>query len=48
MPDLDRNNIHTRNATAYFETRAAADSAVNDLAAAGIARDRSALPEQVP
>jgi Domain of unknown function (DUF2382) len=40
MPDLDRNNIHTRNATAYFETRAAADSAVNDLAAAGIARDR--------
>jgi uncharacterized protein (TIGR02271 family) len=40
MSDIDRNNIHTRNATAYFETRAAADSAVNDLVAAGIARDR--------
>lgn len=40
MPDIDRNNIYTRNATAYFETREAADSAVNDLVAAGITRDR--------
>ena len=40
MPDIDRNNIHPRYATAYFETRAAGDSAVNDLVAAGIARDQ--------
>jgi uncharacterized protein (TIGR02271 family) len=40
MSDINRNNIHTRNATAYFETRAVADSAVNDLVAAGIARNR--------
>ena len=30
----------TRNATAYFETRAAADAAVEDLVAAGIPRDQ--------
>jgi hypothetical protein len=35
MSDIDRNDIHTRNATAYFETRAAVDAAVSDLVAAG-------------
>jgi len=40
MSDIDRYDLHTRNATAYFETRAAADAAVNDLVAAGIARDQ--------
>ena len=35
MTDIDRNDVHTRNATAYFETRAAADAAVSDLVAAG-------------
>ena len=40
MSDIDRNDLHTRNATAYFETRAAADAAVNDLVAAGIAREQ--------
>jgi hypothetical protein len=39
MSDVDRYDLHTRNATAYFETRAA-DAAVNDLVAAGIARDQ--------
>jgi uncharacterized protein (TIGR02271 family) len=39
MSDIDH-DLHTRNATAYFETRAAADAAVNDLVAAGIARDQ--------
>jgi uncharacterized protein (TIGR02271 family) len=40
MSDIDRYDLHTRNATAYFETRAAADAAVNDLVAAGIVRDQ--------
>ena len=40
MSDTDRLNLHTRNATAYFETRAAADTAVNDLVAAGIPREQ--------
>jgi uncharacterized protein (TIGR02271 family) len=40
MSDIDRHDLHTRTATAYFETRAAADAAVNDLVAAGIARDQ--------
>ena len=40
MSDIDRNDIHTRNATAYFETRAAADAAVNDLVAAGFPREQ--------
>ena len=40
MSDTDRYDLHTRNATAYFETRAEADAAVNDLVAAGIARDQ--------
>ena len=40
MSDIDQYDLHTRNATAYFETRAAADAAVNDLVAAGIVRDQ--------
>ena len=40
MSDIDRNDIHTRNATAYFETRAAADAAVSDLVAAGFPREQ--------
>ena len=40
MSDIDRYDLHTLNATAYFETRAAADAAVNDLVAGGIARDQ--------
>jgi uncharacterized protein (TIGR02271 family) len=40
MSDIDQNDLRARNATAYFETRAAADAAVNDLVAAGIVRDR--------
>ena len=40
MTDIDRNDLHTRNATAYFETRAAADAAVNDLVAAGFPREQ--------
>jgi hypothetical protein len=40
MSDIDQNDSHTRNATAYFETRAAADTAVNDLVAAGIPREQ--------
>jgi uncharacterized protein (TIGR02271 family) len=40
MSDIDRRDIHTRNATAYFETRAAADTAVTDLVAAGIPREQ--------
>jgi uncharacterized protein (TIGR02271 family) len=40
MSDIDRYDLHTRNATAYFETSAAADAAVNDLVAAGIVRDQ--------
>jgi uncharacterized protein (TIGR02271 family) len=40
MTDTDRNDIHTRNATAYFETRAAADAAVSDLVAAGFPREQ--------
>jgi uncharacterized protein (TIGR02271 family) len=40
MSDIDRYDLHTRNATAYFETRAEADAAVNDLVAAGIVRDQ--------
>jgi hypothetical protein len=47
MSDIDRYDLHTRNATAYFETRAAADAAVNDLVAAGIVRDQIALPGRV-
>ncbi|MBV8895238.1 MAG: DUF2171 domain-containing protein [Acidobacteriaceae bacterium] len=40
MSDIARYDAHTRNATAYFETRAAADEAVNDLVAAGIPREQ--------
>jgi uncharacterized protein (TIGR02271 family) len=40
MSDIDRNDNHARNATAYFETRAAADAAVNDLVAAGFPREQ--------
>ena len=40
MTDIDRNDVHTRNATAYFETRAAADAAVSDLVAAGFPREQ--------
>ena len=40
MSDIDRNDLHTRNATAYFETRAAADAAVSDLVAAGFPREQ--------
>jgi hypothetical protein len=43
MSDIDRHDLHTRNATAYFETREAADAAVNDLVAAGIARDQISI-----
>jgi uncharacterized protein (TIGR02271 family) len=40
MSNIDRYDLHTRTATAYFETRDAADAAVNDLVAAGIVRDQ--------
>jgi hypothetical protein len=43
MSDIDRHDLHTRNATAYFETREAADAAVNDLVTAGIARDQISI-----
>jgi hypothetical protein len=39
MSDIDRYDLHTRNATAYFETRAAADAAVNDLVSSGLPRE---------
>ena len=39
MSDIDH-DLRTRNGTAYFEKRTAADAAVNDLVAAGIARDQ--------
>jgi hypothetical protein len=39
MSDIDRHDLHTRNATA----REAADAAVNDLVAAGIARDQISI-----
>ena len=44
MTDTDRNDIHTRNVTAYFETRAAADAAVSDLVAAGFPREQISVP----
>jgi uncharacterized protein (TIGR02271 family) len=40
MTDIDRSYSHSRNVTAYFETRAAADAAVNDLVAAGVPREQ--------
>ncbi len=43
MSNFEQSGIHARNATAYFETRAAADAAVDDLTAAGIPREQISL-----
>jgi uncharacterized protein (TIGR02271 family) len=44
MSDIDRDDVRTRNtATAYFETRAAADAAVRDLVAAGFPREQISI-----
>ena len=40
MPAIDTQIAHTRNTTAYLETRAAADAAVKDLVAAGVPREQ--------
>ena len=37
-------DVNGRDTTAYFETREAADAAVNDLEGAGIPKERLALP----
>ncbi len=43
MINLDSTEVHSRTLTAIFDTKAAADKAVRDLAGAGIPREHISL-----
>ena len=46
MNTLDTSNTHSRTVTAFFDTRDAANRAVDDLVAAGIARDNVSVTSE--
>ena len=47
MNTLDTSNTHSRTVTAFFDTRDAANKAIDDLVAAGISRDKVKVPQDL-
>jgi hypothetical protein len=46
MPNLTDTNLHSGTVTAFFDTREAANKAVDGLVAAGISRDKVSVTSE--